>query len=1667
MSFSTISYVSGTPTIFTLTSYKNSGSIPYLSLGEGWTSIEKSAFNRQHSLIAIKLPSSLTSIGEAAFSNAANLNSVTFNNFQTSLLTNIGSQAFYKAIRLTQITIPATVTSIGDSAFPYTGLTQVTIPANVTNIASMAFEYVSTLTSITFATGSKLATIGGYQTFNGAINLTQINIPASVTKIGARSFSNTTSLTQITVDVLNNNYSSDSFGVLFNKTKTELIQYPRGNTRTSYTIPTSVKIIKSSAFNGVSTFTSINIPSTVTNIESYSLSGMSNVSSFTVNSSNQYYSTDTFGVLFDISKKNLIEYPFNSNSTTYTIPNTVTSILDGAFSRLTKLTSLSIDSTNTNYSTDGGVLFDKNKKILIQYPIGNTQTSYIIPASVTSLGGTALIGASHLTSITFPASCKYSEWAGYSMTSLTNIIVNASTGETQLTVVDDVLFNKNSTILYKYPSRKIGSSYIMPSSVTEIGAGAFDGAIYLNTLTISKSLSSFKYRNENMFKTSGLTNLIIDELDDNYREVGISIGTNQTFYGKSNVTVSTNPSKINIKQSGVLNKSDIDTYLLGITAVNLNVSISDSTSIGNAAFKDNLNIEQIRIPYTVSDIGIESFRGMTNLNTITIDPNSYLNRIQDSVFQGASKLTTFAIPNQVTSIGANAFKDASSLTSITFSTNILTSILDSTFQGASKLTAIEIPYSVASIGANAFKDTSSLTSITFAQQSSTGINHLTRILDSAFQGASKLTTIEIPSKVISIGANAFNGASNLTSITFAQNSKLTTIGDYAFQGASKLTSITIPKSVTSIGTNFFTGSSIKTVIFAENNELTTIGDYAFQGVSLLSIITIPASVTSIGANAFTGSSITTVIFEESTLLDGVTTPGSNRTLYGKTGLTVSHITKVFTGSGQLNGVTNASLNGATRARLVGYTSIGIGAFTGVTNLTHVTIPPSITYIEQGLITPAIAAVYFNFGPPIGTLLLTQAIPENVAIAPAFHMCTNLKNIIFESSTSLTTFGLNVGTVSNFRGATNLTVSIITKVFNGSGQLLSAYLNLLGATKVIIQKYSSIGANAFYGAKTIEYVTIPLSVTRLAAQSIFNCINLKSITFESGSKLKEIGGNALLQCESLISFTIPESVTRIESFAFNNCTSLTSITIPESVTSIGSNIFLNSGIKTIIFNTSNYLNTIGLTSGQGKNIFGATNVNVLVNTQIFKGLGELTNAASYFLGENPSKFAVIEDYNTIGVNAFKNATGLQAIDILSRLTVIKDSAFESTTSLTEIAIPYSVSIIGQNAFKGSGIKSITINSDTPSLLTDISNYAFADCSGLTQITIPNLVTSIGSYAFSNATSLTRVTLPNTITNIADHLFHGAIALTTINIPDSVTRIGEYAFTDCSALRQLVISVKVRRIDDFAFNNSSLTQIYIPANVTSIGISAFAGASQLTSVTFDPDCDVTSIGLNAFAGCSKLTVVKMNHYDIDSLIASYPSSISLNSNGTIFTKFFGATNVTFTDNSPSSTPICFPKGTPVNTNQGNIAIELLNPDIHTIRNKRIIAITQSRPLHKYIVSIEKDALGSNIPNAKTQISKEHKVYYKGEMIKAKDLVSLCNGVTKIPYTGETLYNVLMEKHDKMMINNLICETLHPDNILAKIHNGKYTSDEKNKLYRKLTELIESGDEPAYNKFYATLR
>lgn len=166
------------------------------------------------------------------------------------------------------------------------------------------------------------------------------------------------------------------------------------------------------------------------------------------------------------------------------------------------------------------------------------------------------------------------------------------------------------------------------------------------------------------------------------------------------------------------------------------------------------------------------------------------------------------------------------------------------------------------------------------------------------------------------------------------------------------------------------------------------------------------------------------------------------------------------------------------------------------------------------------------------------------------------------------------------------------------------------------------------------------------------------------------------------------------------------------------------------------------------------------------------------------------------------------------------------------------------------------------------------------------------------------------------------------------------------------------------------------------------------------------------------------------------------------------------------LCFKKGTPVQTDQGLIRIENINVKKHTIRNERIVAITKSIILQNTIICIEKNALFENIPSKTTYISKEHKLLYRGLMMKAKDLISYCKNVYEVPYNGEILYNVLMKKHNKMVVNNLVCETLHPDNIVSKIYNYSTCSKQRKQLFRKLQRIIENNQVQEYKNMYLSL-
>ena len=222
-----------------------------------------------------------------------------------------------------------------------------------------------------------------------------------------------------------------------------------------------------------------------------------------------------------------------------------------------------------------------------------------------------------------------------------------------------------------------------------------------------------------------------------------------------------------------------------------------------------------------------------------------------------------------------------------------------------------------------------------------------------------------------------------------------------------------------------------------------------------------------------------------------------------------------------------------------------------------------------------------------------------------------------------------------------------------------------------------------------------------------------------------------------------------------------------------------------------------------------------------------------------------------------------------ITEIKNYTFYDCTGLTSVTIPNSVTAIGSGAFSDcSGLTSVTI----PSSVTSIGSSAFYDCSGLTEVTIGNSVASIGSSAFSGCSGLTSVTIGNSVTSIGEWAFSGCSGLTSVIIPNSVTSIGDNAFYGCSGLTKVTIGNSVTSIGGWAFCwCTGLTTVNFNAtNCTFMGSSnypVFANCSNLSTLNIGEN--VTNIPNYAFNGCSGLTTVNFNATNCTSMgSSSYP-------------------------------------------------------------------------------------------------------------------------------------------------------------------------------------------------------
>lgn len=396
---------------------------------------------------------------------------------------------------------------------------------------------------------------------------------------------------------------------------------------------------------------------------------------------------------------------------------------------------------------------------------------------VTAIAENAFANCTDLTAVSIPSTItSIGSGAFEGCTNLSNIVVDPNN-----TTYDS---RENCNAIIETASNSLVSgckNTVIPSSVTSIASGAFQGCDGLSSITIPSNVAII---GSGAFAgCSSLANIAVDASNANYdsRE-----GCNAIIETASNSLI-----------SGCKNT----------------VIPSSVTSIGSGAFQGCSSLSSISIPTGINAIGSNAFDGCSALSSIALP--SGLTSIADGVFKGTG-LTAVSIPSSVTSIGEAAFANCTALTTASIPTG-LTSIAKEAFKG-SGLTTIEIPYSVQSVGESSFEGCSGLQSVTLPTS-------LATIAKNTFLGCTNMTTVNIPVAVTKIEEGAFKNCDKLVAVTLP--SGLVELGMSVFEN-SGLQSITLPPEVTAIAQKAFYScrNLVSATLYAP--QLTTYADNAFD-----------------------------------------------------------------------------------------------------------------------------------------------------------------------------------------------------------------------------------------------------------------------------------------------------------------------------------------------------------------------------------------------------------------------------------------------------------------------------------------------------------------------------------------------------------------------------------------------------------------------------------------------------------------------------------------------------------------------------------------------------------------------------------------------------------------------------------------------------------------------
>ncbi|MCL2079479.1 MAG: leucine-rich repeat protein [Oscillospiraceae bacterium] len=708
-------------------------------------------------------------------------------------------------------------------------------------------------TAITTVTIPESVTYIGHRAFMQATNLTSVTIGKGVTAIESGAFQ----LSPISAFEVNpeNTAFSEYDGVLFNKGQTTLVIYPNGKSDTSYEIPNGVERIDNFAFAHTFNITSIKIPDSVTTIGYSAFEVCNKLTAFEVDPENTAFSSES-GVLFNKEKTTLIRYPSNKADTLYEIPDSVETIAFRAFAE--------------NWTTESITIPDSVKVIEAEafFYTGNLY-SITIPDSVTEIGNGAFVGCWDLTLVTIGSGVTA---IGDSAFVLEYWEVGDTDGHERAvifggeapptTLGSNVFDNRAKPTLYV----RIDSKEAYQSVSQFVGYTIIEWPLKVEFDSQGGSeVSAFEaiYPMDRITAPSAPT-YAGHTFGGWYKDSACT-----TIWDFSTDTVKENTTlyaKWSSDESGDgSGDADGDGWSFVASTGTLTVTTDAGTTNWHSGEVNPAEVQTLIIGEDVTEIGYNAF-AFTAITTVTI-PDSVV-YIGYGAFWRAENLTSVTIGKGVTSIGCDSFLYVPISAFEVNSENTAFSEHDGVLFNKEKTTLIcypsgkadtsyEIPDSVEIIGYRAFSGYN-ITSITIPD-SVTGIADTETEYEGWFRYLANLTDIYVGSD---------NTAFSSENGVLFNKEKTTLIRYPGNKSGTSGTSYEIPDGVETIDFGAFIYNRNITSITIPDGVL-KIGTEAFRSTDLRSI-TIPDSVTDIGDGAFAGCQNLTLV----TIGSGVTEIGN-------------------------------------------------------------------------------------------------------------------------------------------------------------------------------------------------------------------------------------------------------------------------------------------------------------------------------------------------------------------------------------------------------------------------------------------------------------------------------------------------------------------------------------------------------------------------------------------------------------------------------------------------------------------------------------------------------------------------------------------------------------------------------------------------------------------------